>query len=152
MSDAFSHLTEDQIIERALAILNQRAVQGEALTSPQVVKDLARLKIGALEHEVFAVFYLSNNHTLIEFQILFRGTIDGASVYPREVIKEALARNAAALIFSHNHPSGVTLPSEADRKITERLINAARLVDIRVLDHIIVSTRGVQSFAELGYI
>ena len=152
MSDVFSHLTEDQIIERALAILEQRAIKGEALTSPQTVKDLARLKIGALEHEVFAIFYLSTAHALIDFQILFRGTIDGASVYPREVIKEALARNAAALIFCHNHPSGSTLPSEADRNITDRLVKAARLIDIRVLDHIIVSERGVQSFAELGYI
>ena len=148
-----NHLTAEQqaTIQAALDILSGlfQRLPLEA-TMPQYVKDYCRLQIGHLEHEVFGVLYLDNQHHLIHFEPLFRGTIDGASVYPREVVKQVLNWNSAAVIFCHNHPSGVTEPSAADKRITSRLIEALRLIDVRVLDHIIVSNVGDFSFAEQG--
>jgi DNA repair protein RadC len=103
-------------------------------------------------HELFCCLHLDNRHRLIAFDELFRGTIDGASVHPREVVKQALARNAAAVILAHNHPSGVAEPSQADELVTRRLREALQLVDIRVLDHMIVADNGCLSFAERGLI
>lgn len=103
------------------------------------------------KHEVFCVLFLDNRHQIIEFVELFRGTIDGTSVYPREVVKEAIARNAAAVILVHNHPSGVSEPSQADERITRRLKAALELVDIRILDHLIVGST-VTSLASRGLI
>jgi DNA repair protein RadC len=108
-----------------------------------------KLKLATYEHEVFACLMLDNRNRVIAFRELFRGTIDGASVYPREVVKQALADNAAAVIFAHNHPSGATEPSQADIAITERLKKALALIDVRVLDHLIVGDE-VTSFAERG--
>ncbi|NOX42705.1 MAG: hypothetical protein GXP19_03095, partial [Gammaproteobacteria bacterium] len=102
------------------------------------------------EHEVFGCLYLDNRHSVIRFEALFRGTIDGASVHTREVVKQALKYNAAAVIFTHNHPSGIAEPSSADEALTRRLIDALKLVDIRVLDHIIVGNGCSFSFAERG--
>ncbi|MEQ1528791.1 MAG: DNA repair protein RadC [Methylococcales bacterium] len=119
-------------------------------TSPESVKQFCRLQAAHLEHEVFGVLLLDNQHQLIESVILFRGTIDGASVYPREVVKEVLSVNAAACIFFHNHPSSLAEPSDADRRITTRLIDALKLIDVRVLDHLIVTSRSAYSFAEAG--
>ncbi len=102
--------------------------------------------------EVFSAVFLDSQHRVIRFEELFRGTIDSASVYPREVVKQALACNAAAVILVHNHPSGDPAPSDADRRITQRLIEALGLVEIRVIDHIVVGSEGCTSFAELGYI
>lgn len=102
------------------------------------------------EHEVFAVLLLDNKHRVIQFQELFRGTLDGASVYPREVVKLALAHNAAAVILVHNHPSGDPVPSQADRVLTIKLKQALELVSIRTLDHIVVGREGCVSLAELG--
>ena len=119
-------------------------------TSPDRVKQFCQLQIGHLEHEVFGILLLDNQHQLINSVELFRGTIDGANVYPREVVKEVLSANAAACIFFHCHPSGVLEPSEADRRITTRLIEALKLIDARVLDHLIVSHKGAYSFAEAG--
>jgi DNA repair protein RadC len=107
------------------------------------------LHLGPLEHEVFACLFLDNRHRVIEYQELFRGTIDGASVHPREVVREAMRTNAAAVIFAHNHPSGVAEPSQSDLRITQRLKDALALVDVRVLDHFIVGS-GIVSFAERG--
>ena len=101
---------------------------------------------------MFCCLYLDNRHRLIAFDELFRGTIDGASVHPREVVKQALARNAAAVILAHNHPSGVAEPSQADELITQRLKEALALVDIRLLDHVIVGDGNCLSFAERGLI
>ena len=115
------------------------------------VKEYLALKLGAHEREVFAVMFLDSQHRLISFEEMFFGTIDAASVYPREVLKMALRHNAAAVIFAHNHPSGVPEPSQADKRITERLVEALKLVDIRVLDHIVVGESCV-SFAEKGWI
>ncbi|HEY1891520.1 MAG TPA: DNA repair protein RadC [Steroidobacteraceae bacterium] len=108
------------------------------------------LRFGALEHEVFSVIYLDSRHRVIECRDLFRGTIDAASVHPREVVKEALGRNAAACILAHNHPSGVAEPSAADELITRKIREALGLVDIRVLDHVVVAAGGTVSFAERG--
>ncbi len=119
-------------------------------TSPESVKQFCRLQAAHLEHEVFGVLLLDNQHQLIESVTLFRGTIDGASVYPREVVKEVLSVNAAACIFFHNHPSSLAEPSDADRRITTRLIDALKLIDVRVLDHLIVTSRSAYSFAEAG--
>jgi DNA repair protein RadC len=115
-----------------------------------VVRDFLRVKLGALEHEVFAVLMLDVQNRLIEYVELFRGTVSQASVYPREVVKESLARNAAALVLVHNHPSGVAEPSRADEHLTQTLKAALALVDVRVLDHLIVAGSDVLSFAERG--
>jgi DNA repair protein RadC len=105
--------------------------------------------LSEIEHEVFAVLFLDTRHGVIEYREMFRGTIDGSSVHVREVVKEALQANASAVIFTHNHPSGVTEPCEADKMITKRLKDALALVDIRVLDHLIVGSE-ITSFAERG--
>lgn len=107
-------------------------------------------KLGGFEHEVFSALFLDAKHRLIQYVEMFRGTIDSASVYPREVVKEALRLNAAAVIFAHNHPSGNPEPSQADKVLTQRLKEALALVDVRSLDHIIVAGQSTVSFAELG--
>ena len=144
-------MSEDDIINQAINILESRLVYAEdAFTSPTDTKQYLTLKFNGLEHEVFRVLLLNNQHRLIESIELFRGTIDGASVHPREVVKAALKFNAAAIIFAHNHPSGSTSPSQADQRITDRLTSALKLIDVRVLDHIIVAGIDTYSFAEHG--
>jgi DNA repair protein RadC len=123
---------------------------GPVLDSPAATRDFLIARLRDSPHELFCCLHLDNRHRLIAFDELFRGTIDGASVHPREVVKQALARNAAALILAHNHPSGVAEPSQADELITRRLREALALVDIRVLDHLIVADTGCLSFAERG--
>ena len=123
---------------------------GPLLDSPRATRDFLIARLRDSPHELFCCLHLDNRHRLIAFDELFRGTIDGASVPPREVVKQALARNAAALILAHNHPSGVAEPSQADELITRRLREALALVDIRVLDHLIVADTGCLSFAERG--
>jgi DNA repair protein RadC len=137
------------VIEEAKRRLGARLEGLNALTSPTLAKDAIQLHLARQEHEVFACLFLDNQHRVIKFEELFRGTIDGASVYPREVVKAALACNAAAVMFAHNHPSGVAEPSEADKFITQRLKQAFGLIDIRVLDHFIIGQE-VYSFAEHG--
>lgn len=141
--------SDDEIIELAIEILGLRIERGESLCSPQDTRNYLKLKIGRYEHEVFGCLWLDNRNRVIAFSEMFRGTIDGASVYPREVVKEALKHNAASVIFAHNHPSGVAEPSRADEQITKRLKDALALIDIRVLDHMIVGDE-VLSFAERG--
>lgn len=140
---------EQDVIFEAITIYNRYFSRGEALTSPDKVKDFIKLKLVPFEHEVFVCLFLDNQHRVIAYDELFRGTIDGASVYPREVVKAALQYNAAALLMAHNHPSGISEPSQADRVITEKLKEALALIDIRVLDHFIVGET-VYSFAEHG--
>lgn len=108
------------------------------------------LEIASLEHEVFYCIFLDNQHRVLKAECCFQGTIDGANVYPREMVKRALQLNAAALILAHNHPSGITEPSTADQAITRRLIDALSLVDVRVLDHFIIGGTACYSFAEAG--
>ena len=124
--------------------------RGDALTSPGAVRAFLRSQLAALPHEVFACLFLDNQHRVIAFEELFRGTIDSASVYPREVLKRALAHNAAALILTHNHPSGVAEPSQADLQLTRRLRESLALLDIRVLDHLVIGDGDPVSMAERG--
>ena len=142
----------DNIIQSAINILEARLTRTEELTitSPADTKQYLVLKLAEQEREVFSVLFLDNRHQLIAYKELFYGTIDGASVYPREVAKEALKQNAAAVILAHNHPSGVPEPSTADERITVRLKDALGLLDIRVLDHIIVGGTDTVSLAERG--
>ncbi len=142
---------EDQVITLALSILKNRLREpGAVLSSAKLARDFLTLKLAERESEVFSVLFLDNQHRVIEFKEMFFGTIDGASVYPREVVKAALALNASACILAHNHPSGVAEPSQADMRITERLTAALELIDVRVLDHLIVGRDQVTSFAEQG--
>jgi DNA repair protein RadC len=130
--------------------LSETLHAGPSLASPRVTRDFLSSKLRDLEHEMFCCLYLDKRHRLIEFQELFRGTIDGASVHPREIVKLALQRNAAAVIIAHNHPSGVAEPSQADELITQRIKEALALVDIHLLDHIIVGDGASVSLAERG--
>ena len=141
----------NELLERAADALAAKYKREGTFTNPTNVKEYLKLKLGAHDREVFAVMFLDNQHQLISFEELFFGTIDAASIYPREVLKTALNHNAAAVIFAHNHPSGIAEPSQADKRITQRLIDALKLVDIRVLDHIVVGEDCV-SFAEKGLI
>jgi len=138
------------VLEIGRRYLADRLKRGDPLTSPDDTRAFLRAHLGAYPHEVFACLFLDNRHRVIRFEELFRGTIDGASVHPREVVKQALAHNAAALIFAHNHPSGVAEPSRADQALTRRLTEALALVDIRVLDHFVVGDGEPVSLAELG--
>lgn len=124
----------------------------DALTSPAVTREFLRARLRDLPHELFCLLLLDNRNRVITFEELFRGTIDGASVHPREVVKLALERNAAAVILAHNHPSGIAEPSQADEMITRRLRDALSLVDIRVLDHFVIGEGDCVSFAERGLI
>ena len=139
-----------EVLQAAQTLLARQLRGQEVLSSPQAVRDFLRVQLGALEHEVFAVLMLDAQNRLIEYVELFRGTVSQATVYPREVVKESLARNAAALILVHNHPSGVAEPSRADEHLTQTLKAALTLVDVRVLDHLIVAGSDVVSFAERG--
>jgi DNA repair protein RadC len=148
--DALRPATASEIIAAARRAMTRRVHRGVALDSPQAIREFLAIKLGALEHELFVVLLLDARHRLIDYVELFRGTIDGASVHPREVVKLALARNAAALVLAHPHPSGAPTPSQADELITRRLRDALALVDIRVLDHIIVAGGEAISFLERG--
>lgn len=130
----------------------ERLRQGPSLTSPRAAREFLVARLRDKDHEVFCCLYLDSRHRLIRFEELFRGTIDGASVHPREVVKQALARNATSVILAHNHPSGVAEPSQADEVITTRLRDALALVDIRVLDHLIVGDGTCTSLAERGIV
>ena len=142
-----------KIIRCALKILESRMTyQTDFFTNPHDTKNYLRLKLGAEEREVFAVLYLSNRNQLISYEELFFGTIDGATVHVREIVKLGLELNAAAIICAHNHPSGVCEPSLADETITKRIKDACALMEIRVLDHLIVSGKDAVSLAERGLI
>lgn len=132
--------------------LSETLRAGPALSSPRATRDFLSARLRDLEHEVFCCLYLDRRHRLIQFEELFRGTIDGASVHPREILKNALQKNSAAIIIAHNHPSGVAEPSQADELITLRVKEALALVDIRLLDHIIVGDGSCVSLAERGLI
>ena len=138
--------------ELLLRDLREQMHRGPVMTSPQILRDWLRLYCAGLEHEVFLVLYLDANHRLIEPQELFRGTLTQTSVYPRELVKGALARNAAALAVAHNHPSGQAEPSRADEFLTQTLKSSLSLVDVRIIDHFVVAGDQVVSFAERGLI
>jgi DNA repair protein RadC len=138
------------VLELARRALAQALQARPVFESPTQVKDYLRLKLAALPHEVFAVLFLDAQHRLLAMEELFRGTLTQTSVYPREVVKRALALNAAAVMLAHNHPSGVAEPSKADEYLTHTLQSALGLVDVRVLDHFVVAREQVVSFAERG--
>jgi len=138
------------VIEMARRALAQKLEASPVFDSPQSVKDYLQLHLGALPHEVFAVLFLDSQHRLLGLEKLFTGTLGQTSVYPREVVKRALARNAGAVILAHNHPSGVAEPSRADEFLTQTLKTALALVDVRVIDHLVVGRGQVVSFAERG--
>jgi len=144
---------EDKIIAEAMAILRARMrVYEYTFTSPELVKKYIRLQLSENSYESFGILYLNNQHQLITDEVLFRGTIDQAAVYPREILKRSLELGAAALIIYHNHPSGACDPSMADKTITAKIKQVVELVDMRVLDHIIVGNGGLYSFADSGLI
>ncbi len=140
------------VMELARRHLGEKLRREAVFTSPDLVSDFLKSQLGHRQREIFMTLFLDAQHRLISCEELFQGTIDGASVYPREVVKSALLLNAAAVIFAHNHPSGVAEPSEADRLITQRLKSALALVDIRVLDHLVVAGGTSVSLAERGMI
>jgi DNA repair protein RadC len=139
-------------IELARRYLEAGLQKQDVLTNPKSTRDYLTSQLRAYPHEVFACLFLDNRHHILSFDKMFNGTIDGASVYPREVVKRALSHNAAAVIFAHNHPSGIAEPSNADISLTRRLKTALELVDIRVLDHFIIGNQQAVSFAERGLI
>jgi DNA repair protein RadC len=138
------------VLEISHRVLAQQLRAAPVFDSPQKVKDFVALRLGALTHEVFAVLFLDSQHRLIEMQELFRGTLAQTSVYPREVLRQALLLNAGAAILVHNHPSGVAEPSKADEVLTQSLTSALRVIEVRVLDHLVVGAGCVVSFAERG--
>src|SRR5579859_2569033 len=139
--------TEDETIAAAAEILRQRMMRLGSLTDPGAATNFLRMRLGGIEHEVFFVMYLDNRHRILAAEVAFNGTIDGAEVYPREIVKRALGHNAAAIICAHNHPSGNAEPSAADRAVTLRLRDALALVDIRLLDHFVVTSDAYMSLA-----
>ncbi|MES1949690.1 hypothetical protein S4A8_02485 [Salinisphaera sp. S4-8] len=138
------------VMEMARRHATETLAEVDVLSAPEATRRYLTLKLAHVPHEVFACVFLNTRNHVIAFEELFRGTIDGAAVYPREVVKAALRHNAAAVILAHNHPSGVAEPSAADRDITHRLADALALVDVRVLDHLVIAARQTVSFAERG--
>ena len=143
-------MNRDPIVVQALAILTCQVREVDSFTSPDAVRDYLRLLLAQRPHEVFVCVFLDVQCRVISTEEMFRGTLTQTSVYPREVVKEALARNAASVILCHNHPSGQAEPSTADKLLTHTLKQALALVDVRVLDHLIVTRGGVLSFEERG--
>ena len=146
------HTSEDLIIAEALRILDARCQRDGAMDSPQTVRSWLCLRAARLEREVFSVMFLDSQNRLITCEEMFAGTLTQTSVYPREVIKRALQLNAAGVILTHNHPSGIPTPSRADEMLTQTLKQALALVDIRVLDHIITAGGQARSMAEMGLV
>jgi DNA repair protein RadC len=142
--------SEEDILAAATKVMEGRVRYGTVFDSPMAVKDYLRMSIGGEPREHFKVIFLDAQHRMIEAVVMFSGTLSQTSVYPREVVKKALEMNAAAVILSHNHPSGSVEPSRADEHLTQALKSALTLIDVRVLDHIIVSPVATCSFAERG--
>jgi DNA repair protein RadC len=140
-------LAARELIKRSLA---EGFRNGDALTSPQAVRDYLRIALMGRSYEVFMVLFLDAQHRLIEAEEMFRGTLTQTSVYPREVVKRSLYFNAAAVLFAHNHPSGIAQPSQADELLTRSLRDALSLIEVRVLDHFVIGGNAVMSFAERG--
>lgn len=140
------------VLELSRRYLLTRISGQDVLTSPEATRDYLKMRLYGAPQEIFACLFLDNRHRVIRYEELFRGTIDGASVHPREVLRRVMETNAAAVIFAHNHPSGVAEPSQADLRITQKLKDMLDLIEVRVLDHIIVGDGAGTSFAERGLI
>ena len=143
--------TATDVLDAAATLVVERE-RGIEIAAPRDAQTICRALVGSYDHERFAAVWLDSRHRVLQAEVLFRGTIDGATVYPREVVKRALELNAAAVIFTHAHPSGVAEPSEADRTITLRLTKALALVEIRVLDHVVLGGEQAVSLAERGWL
>ena len=151
MQNIREQYADEVIVAAASRIADERFMRdSDTLSSPSAVRGYLTAKLRPLQHEEFVVIFLDNHHKVIDSRSLFRGTINAASVYPREVAREVLIRGAAAVILAHNHPSGNPDPSSADRRITQTLVEALALIDCRVLDHLIVADHKITSFAERG--
>jgi DNA repair protein RadC len=142
--------TKQGLYQALLNMLEEDYFRPDAINSPDQTRNYLQIKLAPLEHEVFCVLFLDSQHRVIRFEEMFRGTIDAASVYPREVVKRCLQLNAAAVIFAHNHPSGIPEPSQADIRLTAKLVDALSLIDVRVLDHIVIGGVLSISMAEQG--
>jgi len=140
------------VVTLAMKVLAIKHRAGRSLSNPEATRNYLRLQLADYRNEVFGSLFLDNRHRIIVLRELFQGTIDGASIHPRVVVQQAMEANAAALVFFHNHPSGVAEPSQADRRITDRLKDALALVDVRVLDHFVVTAGESVSFAERGWL
>lgn len=148
--DGVREATRAEVIAAGMAYASQEMTKGDYFSAPARTREFLRMRLADMPFEVFAACMLDNRHRLIEYVEMFRGTIDGASVHPREVVREIMRVNAAAVIFVHNHPSGVPEASQADELITRRLRDALALIDVRVLDHFIIAPTATLSFAERG--
>jgi len=142
----------DEVLLAAQRLLASQVRGSDVMSSPAVVKDFLRTRLGQLPHEVFAVVHLDSQNRVIDYVEMFRGTVSQTSVYPREVVRDAMARNSSALLLVHNHPSGTPEPSRADEALTQTLKAATALVEVRVLDHLIVTAHSIQSMAERGLV
>ena len=149
---SLSRAEKSAVVKLALAVLSSRSRPGRAFTAPADIEGFLRLKLTGRPNEVFGIIYLDTRHCLIQIEKLFNGTVDGAAVYPRVVVQQALEKNAAAVVLFHNHPSGVAEPSEADRSITQKLSRALALIDVRLLDHLVVTDGAFVSLADRGWI
>ena len=147
-----SKTEKSSLIQLVLSVLSRRYRPGRSFSSPEDIQGYLRLKLTGRRNEVFGIVFLDTRHRLIEMEELFRGTVDGAAVYPRVVLQKVLQKNAAAVILFHNHPSGVAEPSESDRGITLKLSRALALIDVRLLDHIVVTDGSFVSLAERGWV
>lgn len=147
-----AYVTLQAALELARRHYEAQLMRSSAFDSPGAVRQFLHAQMRDFDHEVFAAMFLDNQHRMLRFERLFSGTLDAAAVYPREVVKRTLALGAGAVIFAHNHPSGVSEPSEADRRITQRLREALGLVDVRVLDHFVIGDGEMTSFAERGWL
>ena len=143
-------LSDEEIVKRASLILERKAKYEATFSSPSAVRTFLQTKLYNLEREVFSVMFLDTKHKLISYEELFKGTLDSAHIYPREVAKSALLHNCGSVILAHNHPSGDSTPSGADKRITEKLVECLGLFDINILDHIIIGKGETTSFAEHG--
>lgn len=139
-------------LELGSRYLESGLVRDQVFNNPAAARHYLKARLRSYHHEVFACLFLDNQNRLIQYEELFRGTIDSAAVYPREVVKRVLALNAAAVMFAHNHPSGVAEPSQSDRDITDRLAEALKVIDVRVIDHFVVGDGEVVSMAERGWV
>lgn len=144
------NISEDDVLDWAQQIVTKRFTRSNYLTSPDATREFLKVVLANENREIFIIIFLDNQNGVIGSEILFQGTIDGAAVYPREVVKATLVNNAAAVILAHNHPGGIPEPSLADQKITDRLVKALETIDVRVLDHLVVGGTNIVSFAERG--
>ena len=152
IENIFDHYNDKEILKAADSVMAKHYLRGKAMTNPFVARQFCQRKLSGKQREHFLVICLDNKNRLLHHKVLFKGTIDQVSVYPREVVRYALLNNASALIVSHNHPSGDSTPSQADKNITRRLVDALDLLDMRLLDHLVVGADHITSMAEQGHL